>query len=112
MDPTTTKSWRNNVSVAALAAVILGGSIWGFGHKFVALVLLALNERDAADAAFAVAPVINYLLASLGFLCLVGWAACQGMFHDIEGPKQTMLDVEARLDARSHGADYSRSVLE
>lgn len=112
MDAAKSKSRVNRVGVIALATVILGGSIWGFGHKFVALVLLALNERDAADAAFAVAPVVNYLLASLGFLCLVGWAAAHGMFHDIEGPKQTMLDVEARLDARTHDADYSRSVLE
>lgn len=112
MDAAASKIRRNRVGVIALATVILGGSIWGFGHKFVALVLLALNERDAADAAFAVAPVINYLLASLGFLCLVGWAAGHGMFHDIEGPKITMLKVEAQLDSRNDDADFSRSVLE
>lgn len=103
---------KNRLWVTTLGLMILGGGIWGFGHKFYALVLLALNEQEAADAAFAVAPVVNYLLASLGFLCLVGWAAAHGMFHDIERPKQTMLDIEAKLDRQSGDADYSRSVLE
>jgi hypothetical protein len=97
--------------ICTSAVVVLGG-IWGFGHKFVALVMLAMNEREGADAAFAVAPVMNYLLASLGFLCLVGWAAMNGMFHDIEGPKKTMLDVEQLLDSRTHDADYAKSVME
>jgi hypothetical protein len=105
-------SSRGRFWVVILAIAILGGGIWGFGHKFVALVLLALNEREAANAAFAVAPVINYLLASLGFLCLFGWAVAHGMFHDIEGPKYTMLDVESQLDAQTHDADFARSVME
>jgi hypothetical protein len=46
-----------------------------------------------------VTPVINYLLASLGFLLLFGWAAANGMFHDIEQPKRTMLEIEQQLDA-------------
>lgn len=91
---------------------IIFGGVFGFGTKFYALVQLALHERDGADSAFAVAPVINYLLASFGFLCLVGWAATNGMFHDIEGPKRTMLDVEDKLDARTHDADYCKSVME
>ena len=88
------------------------GGVWGFGHKFVALVQLALDKQAGADAAFAVAPVVNYLLASLGFLCLVGWAAAHGMFHDVEAPKHTMLDIEAQLDARSGDAEYVKSVME
>ncbi|REK10311.1 MAG: cbb3-type cytochrome oxidase assembly protein CcoS [Planctomycetota bacterium] len=42
--------------------------------------------------------MLNYLLASLGFLFLFGWAVMSGMFHDIERPKYTMLENEARLD--------------
>ena len=42
---------------------------------------------------------MNYLLASFGFLLLFVWAAANGMFHDIEGPKYTMLVNEDRLDA-------------
>ena len=53
------------------------------------------------NGAFAVTPIVNYLLAGLGFLCMLGWAACNGMFHDIEQPKRTMLETEQQLDAKS-----------
>ncbi|HMP06148.1 MAG TPA: hypothetical protein PJ982_07360 [Lacipirellulaceae bacterium] len=107
----TSAGW-NRFWMAVMGAVIVGGGLWGFGHKFLALVRLALQEQGGAEAAFAVAPVVNYLLASLGFLCLVGWAAAHGMFHDIEGPKYTMLDVESRLDAGSQDEQFARSILE
>jgi hypothetical protein len=86
--------------VAALAVLILAASLVGFGTKFVDLVLVARGEPDGV---FAVTPIVNYLLASLGFLCLMGWAAANGMFHDIEQPKRTMLENEERLDAPWHG---------
>ena len=78
-----------------MAAAILLPSLYGFGSKFVEFVALASGE---VDGAFAIAPVVNYLLASLGFLCLFGWAAYNGMFHDIERPKVQMLENERRLD--------------
>lgn len=83
------------VITALLAVAILVPSLWGFGTKFYEFVLLA---RGDVEGVFAVTPVINYLLASLGFLCLFGWAAYNGMFHDIEQPKRTMLENERRLD--------------
>jgi hypothetical protein len=79
-----------------LAVAILVPSLWGFGTKFYEFVLLA---RGDVEGVFAVTPVINYLLASLGFLLLFGWAAANGMFHDIEQPKRTMLEIEQQLDA-------------
>lgn len=103
---------RNRVWIVVMGLVILAGGLYGFGHKFVALVTLALHEENGAEAAFAVAPVVNYLFASMGFLCLVGWAASHGMFNDIEAPKYTMLDVEDELDAIGRDADFSQSVLE
>jgi hypothetical protein len=81
-----------------LAVLILIPSLWGFGSKFREFLLLVRGE---ADGTFALTPVVNYLLASLGFLCLFGWAALHGMFHDIERPKRAMLETEARLDAES-----------
>lgn len=78
------------------AVAILLPSLWGFSLKFREFVLLA---RGDVDGVFAVTPVINYLLASFGFLLLFGWAAANGMFHDIEQPKRTMLENEMRLDA-------------
>lgn len=79
----------------AMAVVILVPSMYGFGSKFIEFVALASGE---VDGAFAISPVANYLLASLGFLCLFGWAAYNGMFHDIEQPKIAMLENERRLD--------------
>jgi len=91
----TNDSRLRSVVTLLLAAGILVPSLWGFGTKFYEFVLLA---RGDVEGVFAVTPVVNYLLASLGFLCLLGWAAANGMFHDIEQPKRTMLDNEARLD--------------
>lgn len=77
------------------ALLILIPSLWGFGTKFLELIAVYRGEPDGA---FAVAPIVNYLLASFGFLLLFGWAAINGMFRDIERPKQTMLENESRLD--------------
>lgn len=89
--------WRG-ITTLLLAIGILVPSLWGFGTKFIEFVALA---RGDVDGVFAVTPVVNYLLASLGFLCLFGWAIAGGMFRDIEQPKRTMLEIEERLDAMS-----------
>jgi hypothetical protein len=86
--------WQTWVTVL-LAVLILIPSGYGFVGKFVELVRLA---RGQPDGAFAVAPVVNYLLASLGFFCLLLWAAAHGMFRDIERPKYELLAREARLE--------------
>ena len=79
-----------------LAAIILLPALFGFGKKFTEfLALLGDNEGS-----FAIMPVLNYLLASLGFLMLLGWAIGHGMFHDMEKPKIDMLNREAELDAQ------------
>jgi hypothetical protein len=81
-----------------MAAAVLLPSLYGFGTKLIEFIALF---RGDVDGAFAISPVLNYLLASLGFLCLFGWAAMHGMFRDVEGPKIAMLENEARLDADS-----------
>ena len=87
----------------AMAVAILVPSLWGFGTKFLELVALAKGDPEGA---FAVAPVVNYLLASAGFLLLFAWAAATGTFRDIERPKHTMLENEALLDVmEGAGAD-------
>lgn len=78
-----------------LALAILLPSLWGFGSKFIELAVLA---RQRGEGAFAVSPVLNYLLASMGFLLLFGWAAANGMFHDVERPKLLLLERERMLD--------------
>lgn len=84
---------RYGMLIAAL--LVLVPSMAGFVNKFLELVAV---YRGASEGAFAVGPIVNYLLASAGFLLLFLWAALNGMFGDIESPKRTMLENEARLD--------------
>lgn len=86
---------RQRLTTLIFALVILIPSGLGFGKKF--LELLALT-RGEVDGVFAISPVVNYLLASLGFFFLFCWAIFNGMFGDIEGPKRTMLENERMLD--------------
>lgn len=76
------------------ALVILGPALYGFGTKFSEFLALC----DYEDGAFTIVPILNYLLASAGFLLLLGWATLRGMFHDLERPKHTMLANEQLLD--------------
>lgn len=101
-----------NRLIQLMSVVILGFCAFGFGSKFIELVrLVATDEVAAQEGVFAVAPLMNYLLASAGFLCLLGWAAMHGMFRNIEQPKQDMLEVNARLDAEMNDLDYCTSVM-
>lgn len=86
------------LAMLLMALAVLLPSLYGFGTKLLEFIALF---RGDVDGAFAISPVLNYLLASLGFLCLFGWAAMHGMFRDVERPKFTMLENEARLDAES-----------
>jgi len=80
-----------------LAVLILVPSLWGFGSKFLEFIAIFRGE---VDGAFAIAPILNYLLASIGFLLLFLWATANGMFHDIERPKHRLLEIEKQLDKR------------
>ncbi len=95
MNETATKSCRRPLVKALVVLLFLGPCFLGFGSKFIELVHVFQGDPEGA---FAVAPIMNYLLATTGFLFLLGWAAANGMFHDIEQPKQEMLANEARLD--------------
>jgi hypothetical protein len=86
---------RARIVTLLFALAVLLPSLYGFGTKFIELVELCRGDMTGA---FAIAPIVNYLLASAGFLMLFGWAAANGMFHNIERPKFTMLENEARLD--------------
>lgn len=80
---------------AAMAVLILIPSMYGFVGKFVEFVHI---YRGTDGGEFAVAPILNYLLASAGFFCMLLWAAWNGMFRDVEQPKVDFLENEARLD--------------
>ena len=83
------------ITTVAFALVILVPSLLGFANKFREFILL---YRGDVDGVFAITPIMNYLLASLGFFCLFFWAIYHGMFRDLEGPKFTMLENERKLD--------------
>lgn len=85
-------------ATSGFALIILVPSLYGFGGKFIEFVQL---YRGDVDGVFAISPILNYLLASMGFFCLFCWAVTQGMFHDIELPKRTMLDIQNELDRDS-----------
>ena len=86
--------WQTRITLL-LAVLILIPSGYGFVGKFIELVRVYQGD---ASGAFAVAPVMNYLLASTGFFCLLLWAASRGMFRDVEGPKHEMLRQEELLE--------------
>lgn len=80
---------------AFFAVIVLVPSLWGFSGKFREFIAI---YRGDVDGVFAITPIVNYLLASLGFFCLFGWAILHGMFSDVEEPKHVLLETEDRLD--------------
>jgi len=90
-----TTSRAQVLTTVGFALLILVPSLLGFANKFREFILL---YRGDVDGVFAITPIVNYLLASLGFFCLFFWAIYQGMFRDIEAPKFTMLENERKLD--------------
>jgi hypothetical protein len=85
------------VFTVVLALLILMPSMLGFIAKFIELFAVLNGEPDGV---FALTPILNYLLASLGFFCLLLWATGRGMFRDVESAKRTMLEREDLLDGR------------
>jgi hypothetical protein len=83
------------------AIVIFVPCALGFGNKFYELIKLS---RGDAEGRFALTPVVNYLLATIGFLCMFVWGAMRGTFHNVEVAKQKMLDDDQRIDAASERA--------
>lgn len=92
----TTNRWVKIVT-GVLAVLILVPSLLGFGTKLYEFVQVV---RADPDGVFALTPITNYLLASIGFFFLLLWAAANGMFRDIERPKYDMLQQEEELDRR------------
>jgi hypothetical protein len=69
----------------------------GFAAKFIEFMHTFGGDTEGV---FAITPMVNYLLASLGFFCMLLWATVNGMFRDVERPKETMLERDAALDRR------------
>ncbi len=91
---TTSSPRRRTWTTLVMILAFLVPAFFGFGTKFLEFLTL-LGDQDGA---FVVMPVLNYLLATLGFLMLLIWAMMHGMFRDLEKPKFTMLAQEEMLD--------------
>lgn len=91
--------WKKALALALTLSVFLAPAFVGFANKFRELIWLAGDE----EGAFAIMPVLNYLLASAGFFMLLCWAISHGMFRDIEQPKHRMLETERLLDEDEFG---------
>lgn len=90
------KGWNRNTIVTIIFGVpILVFSGLGFAAKFLEFIHTFQGDWEGV---FAITPMVNYLLASAGFFCLLVWATMNGMFHDLEKPKYTMLDNDSTLD--------------
>lgn len=96
----TRRRWVSLLFSIGSAVLILLPALLGFSRKFYAFLVEAWGSDEGV---FAVTPIVNYLLASLGFLLLLGWAAFHGMFRDIEQPKRTMLEMQNQLDLLAEG---------
>ena len=94
----STAARRRTLVVWIFAIVIFVPCALGFGLKFLELIRLS---RGNFEGRFALTPVVNYLLATLGFLCLFLWAALRGTFHDVEAAKERMLATERMIDEAS-----------
>ena len=77
------------------ALLILPPSMYGFTGKFVEFIRVFSGESEGL---FAITPMVNYILASIGFFLLLIWATVNGMFHDVEQPKITMLEHDRMID--------------
>lgn len=85
---------RRTIVTVVMILVFLVPACYGFTNKFLEFLALLDNE----EGAFAVMPVLNYLLCAVGFTFLLLWAGIQGMFRDVEKPKYLMLQREEQLD--------------
>jgi len=86
---------RRRIWAAVAVVFFLGPAMFGFGTKFYELVRVLQGDSSGA---FAITPIVNYLLAGVGFVLLFAWAASNGMFRDLETPKYQMLENELHLD--------------
>lgn len=99
----TSAADRKNARLTLIFTIIMGlmiliPSMLGFITKFIELFAVLNGDPDGV---FALTPILNYLLASLGFFCLLLWAAGRGMFRDVELPKRAMLEREDMLDGKT-----------
>jgi len=99
---TRASRWRSLVFHLLAVSFFLAPAAVGFSVKYLDLLILFGSGEEGA---FAIVPIMNYLLSSLGFFMLFFWAVRHGMFRDIEHIKYKMLQTERELDALAQEED-------
>ncbi len=102
-EATQRPSRASRIAMGCLFAAIVVPAAVGFTTKFVEFVRTLSSEEGGG---FTLVPIANYVLVSLGFVCLLVWAVVHGMFRNVEKPKYTMIEREAELD-RQDGHPWS-----
>lgn len=97
------ESRGKRIAVIIIAISILLPASVGFIEKLTLFIMAVKKDKIAG---FTIIPVTNYFIVTAGMLCLLVWAACHGMFRNIEQPKYDMLEREEQLD-RAEGRDWS-----
>ena len=96
------QTYRTHWLTWFFSALVLIPTILGFANKFLDLILVVQGDYDGA---FAVTPIVNYLLATAGFLCLLIWTAMHGAFQNLDAPSHAMLENERLLDQQLESAN-------
>lgn len=96
--PKSKASWLTWI----FSTLVLVPTILGFANKFLDLLLVAQGDEEGA---FAATPIVNYLLATAGFLCLFLWTAGQGAFKDLDAPSHAMFENELRFDQQAQSGE-------
>ena len=94
--PKSTPAQR--ITLIAFVVVFLLPAGVGFGIKLYEFITVA--NGATSEGTFMLVPVLNYFIVFMGMLCMLAWAATNGMFRDIEKPKFDMLRREQELDER------------
>ena len=89
-----------------VGAAVLIPSLMGFANKFLDLMIVAQGDEEGA---FALTPMINYLLATAGFFCMLMWAITQGAFYDLNQPSHQMFGRELELERLSAETQLSET---
>jgi hypothetical protein len=95
-------SRRGGIVLGLMALVFLVPAGVAFVNKFIHFCQTVHTDEMGKSA---LVPMLNYLAVAAGFTCLFVWALLRGMFRDIEAPKYTMLENEAKLDEFSPGSE-------
>lgn len=88
-------SRRTRVILVLMTLVFVGPAGVAFINKFIHFIKTIHTDAMGPSA---LVPMLNYLAVAAGFICLFVWALMHGMFRDVEAPKYTMLENEAKLD--------------